>query len=82
MRQIKMKNIMNFRLIGLASTIFAGASLVSCSNELTDPSTGLGNVDSNTVSLVKAPEVMAWSGNQVIGNNIATRAAKTITIGV
>lgn len=54
--------ILSLSLFGLT-----GISLVSCSNELKDPNNNDSNIIGN-IQLVKAPDVIAWSGNEVLGN--------------
>lgn len=70
-----MKNIMDLRLIGLGATMVLGGVLTSCTNTLDDPHSNLGNNDLPQVSLVKTPDFVVWSGNQIIGNTKSTRSA-------
>lgn len=51
-------------IFGIALTAIGFGALVSCSNELSDPS----RIDNGTVSLklVKTPDVIAWSGSQYL----------------
>ena len=52
--------------------------LASCSNELNEAGFGSNNtpnVSVNGVSLVKAPDVVAWSGSQTIGSTLTNVSA-------
>lgn len=66
----------NKKIYGMAAVAVAAFGLASCTNELNE--SGLGNNNSSAVqgiSLVKSPDVVAWSGNQVIGNTLESGRA-------
>lgn len=61
-----------------AFAMFAGL-MASCTNELDAPTAG-GNTPGNTttgVNIVKAPDVVAWSGEQTLGNNYGVNRYST-----
>ena len=55
------------KILGISAVALATAALSSCTNEFKDPAFGLAG-GNDGISLVKAPDVIAWSGNQTIGN--------------
>ena len=63
------------KINGLAlATIFAGA-LVSCTNDLNEPVVNKPDA-LPALKLVKAPDVTAWSGEQILGNTFAVKATR------
>lgn len=64
------------KINGLAlATIFAGA-LVSCTNDLNEPVVNKPDA-LPALKLVKAPDVTAWSGEQILGNTFAVKATRS-----
>lgn len=60
------------KLYGLGAAAVLTLGLSACTNELNEKD--LNNVDSTpagVLSLVKTPDVIAWSGNQTLGNTFA-----------
>ena len=63
------------KINGLAlATIFAGA-LVSCTNDLNEPVVNKPDA-LPALKLVKAPDVTAWSGEQILGNTFAVKSTR------
>ncbi|MCH5234230.1 MAG: hypothetical protein J1E16_02980 [Muribaculaceae bacterium] len=63
---MKMKKQNKF--MGMTVVALATLGLVSCQNEFDNYVNG-GKPANGDVSLVKAPDVVAWSGNQLLGSN-------------
>lgn len=55
-------------IYGLAVAAIVVTGLGACSNALDAPSMGGGNNTVNLTTPVTAPDVVAWTGNQVLGN--------------
>lgn len=78
---MKMRRKFN-KFLGMTAVAAATFSLASCQNEFDNYISG-GNSSDGIVSLVKTPDVVAWSGQQTLGNTStvpvaavgATRAA-------
>ena len=60
----------NKKFMGMTAAAIAVVGLASCSNDLSEADINNGgnlpNIDG--ISLVKAPDVVAWSGNTILGN--------------
>lgn len=75
-----MKKI-NKKITMIATAAIATASLASCSNELTETDFSNNNnvaAGKDGISLVKSPDVVAWSGAQTLGNTMTGVAAPTV----
>lgn len=71
---------LNAKLYGIAFGVLMGGLITSCSNELNAPDFNKANL--GQVRLVKAPEVDAWSGDEVFDNNaFGTRAGENLITG-
>ena len=69
---------LNNKFLGIASVAFAAVGLVSCQNEFDNPDFGF-NTAPGAASLVKSPDVIAWSGKQALGStftNVSTRGSQ------
>lgn len=58
------------KYVGMSAIALAAFGLASCSNELNENDFGInngGNGSLGGISLVKTPDVMAWSGEQALG---------------
>ena len=69
------------KILGLGIGIVAAFGLASCTNDINEPADVVtpeeGTVENVTLNLVKTPDVVAWSGQQVIGDTRATRGTYT-----
>lgn len=64
--------MLNKKFYGFATAAFATVALASCSNELNEGDLGNNSYPNGSgISLVKSPDVVAWSGNQVLGKEIS-----------
>ena len=69
------------KYIGAAAFAMFAGLMASCTNELDAPTAG-GNTPGNTttgVNIVKAPDVVAWSGEQTLGNVYSVAGYNTRT---
>lgn len=56
------------KYLGMTAVAVAAVSLASCQNQLDDYMSGGNTSNGGGVSLVKAPDVVAWSGSTTLGN--------------
>lgn len=60
----------SYKFLAFGSSFAMMLGLASCANDLSDQFT---QNESGSIQLVHAPDVIAWSGDQVLGNTVGTR---------